>query len=431
MKTNIPKPVMGDESVTMKEAVMALIDNNTETSKTAVAQQIQYAQVSGITTVVVLGASILNGAFDDALEVLKAKSSLGLIRLNVVDEAVSGETSSDLLARLPTVLADYAGQEGVGCLVHIGGNDVSGSKPYSTASDDEKYTLATNLQSIIELIKAEGHRVVLSDISYRTYAGSVPPLDAGSTPFNENIVWPLIKQKLPECWDWEHDRPFVSMYNFVLENQELLAPDGIHLTPEGYPVLLNYWLTSVRRLFNLTSSYLDLPEGNAIVIDFTDDAAVPQPSKFITVADNKLVRDRHTTQGLEGLAVATVGVTGFGSSGRARPGDTTTGLTNNELNRTYIYTNQNPMEIYFCGLRPNSEGVLSLVASRTAAGREAYYTFEGVTVELDPVTDPAPIAEWSYRVNSTGVLRLDVEPIATSDNSYLNGVQLLSTNTPT
>ena len=381
------------------------------------------SRIPVVKTMVMLGASIMNSAFFTPSTVDKVKSRYGFKEVAIVNEAVAGNTTGDLLARLQPILDTYAGQEGVVFPIHIGGNDVSNLKPYATATETSIAETASNIQTIITMIRNAGHRVLLGNISYRTYNGTVPPESAGSLPFNTNIVEPTIRTMLPELWDGDSSAPFIDTYTFLQNNTQYLSSDGVHLTDEGGEAWRQYWFGKLSQLLTTESKALSAASGSKVVFDFNDQGTQTNP---LINSSGEHWFSGNTTTSLDGVGVATYNRDGLNAAGRGNAGDTTTSLTNNILLLTSIYTSGQLMTLQFSNMEPNITGTLKITASRSTNGgdRVGEYTVQGVTNIMNSESLPAPQSSFNFTTDEYGSFDLEVLPQTGSTFAYLNGAEI-------
>ena len=193
--------------------------------------------------IVILGASIMNGAFNNPVESSEYLHSISSDMGDLQEFAVAGDTIYDTLQDLPIALA--AQSEPALFIVHTGGNDVSGTRPYSTAEVYRKDRLENYLATIVADIKSAGHDVAIANITFRNYSDLLPDASNGSLPYNVEIFDPLIRELAPEWWSNETNRPILDLYQWSFDNQNLLSPDGVHYTAAGYDALREYILDVV------------------------------------------------------------------------------------------------------------------------------------------------------------------------------------------
>ena len=191
--------------------------------------------------VVILGASIFEGAFESADTVLPALTDFaakagftGTLR----SYARSGDTLTSTLLRHGDARTDLAATEGNNLyVVHSGGNNVSFSRPYpgNATSFETDYT------ALMQAITATD-RVVPLPLTKRLYGRADPnypnnPLDVaqgdaaseanGSKPYNDAIILPAIATHAPD-WLSASGAAHVDPYAFIDSHPETLSPDGVH-----------------------------------------------------------------------------------------------------------------------------------------------------------------------------------------------------------
>lgn len=213
--------------------------------------------------IVVLGASIMNGAFNNPVESVSYNHSIGSNLGDLAEYAVSGDTISDTVAALPAILA--AETEPCLFIMHIGGNDVSETRPYNTAAINRLDNLENGLIEVINTAKAAGHDFALANLTYRNYSDIRLDGSNGSLPYNYNIVEPLIRELTPEWWNFETDRPILDLYQWAFDNQNLMQGDGIHYTESGYDALREHILCVLADNYPKVSGYfIPLDSGSMI-----------------------------------------------------------------------------------------------------------------------------------------------------------------------
>lgn len=141
-----------------------------------------------------------------------------------VNEGVRGDTTTNALVRIDEVLAAHPHARYVG--VAFGTNDCWGGIPLET--------YRSQLQTIIDRIKAAGMTPVLATIPYS------PDSELAKLPdFNRAIAELRAANGLPEGPD---------LYALVQANESYLRPDGVHMTPEGSQALQRAWADVAARL---------------------------------------------------------------------------------------------------------------------------------------------------------------------------------------
>ncbi len=187
------------------------------------------------------GASLtVGGIKEDAFADALAERYAGY-RPYVVNEAVSGWTSTKLRQKLPEILARHPHARYVP--IHIGGNDVSIKRPFPGGAEK----LAANIEAILTEIRRAKKVPILARLTYRAYKAkgdkpAVPPEENGSGPYVDNVYDPLIAKLCPEFFDAKRKRGLVDLYGFYREHQDQIGGDGIHLKRAGYASFRDLWV---------------------------------------------------------------------------------------------------------------------------------------------------------------------------------------------
>jgi acyl-CoA thioesterase-1 len=147
---------------------------------------------------------------------LQAKIDAAGYRYKVINAGVSGETSSQGLARIQSIAAFHP----VVVIVEFGANDGLRGMPVAATTQ--------NLVSIVSALQAAGAKVVLAGMQ-------VPPNYGPQFAGAFRGIFPMIAQQRK-----------ASLIPFFLEgvggHPELNQEDGIHPTPEGYDIVVeNVW----------------------------------------------------------------------------------------------------------------------------------------------------------------------------------------------
>ena len=187
-------------------------------------------------------ASVLQSTFDNEKRTLADWEFWKLgAELEFYQFGNGGEYIQDAIDDAPSYISGLLAKgylpENITAVVHIGGNDVSGSIPYGSNKDTN--TNITNMRSRLEqlytILSEAGFTIVWLPITWRNY-GTVPPDSNGSEPFNTNIVEPFLRDIVgATSWDAESQKPKYDFYNFVkdefaLDNgflQDAVHPSGV------------------------------------------------------------------------------------------------------------------------------------------------------------------------------------------------------------
>ena len=154
----------------------------------------------------------------------------------VFNEGVSGDTSADGLALLPTLLANHPDSRFY--LILYGTNDALDTVPTPSGLDlqpgDSGYagSFKDNMQQIISMINDNGKVPYLAKIPYTTYTASDPYIQEYNQVIDELVASNNIGVIPPD------------LYCFFENNQDLLA-DGIHPDGVGYQDVAQFWLDTL------------------------------------------------------------------------------------------------------------------------------------------------------------------------------------------
>jgi uncharacterized repeat protein (TIGR02543 family) len=194
-----------------------------------------------------LGASIVSMSIDYADMNEKIKDVYGYDPL-IFNHGNSGKTVGWLDDNIQDILDSHPKAKFVA--VHIGGNNVSNTRPFSTMSDYYKDDFTDSYRSVINKIKAAGKIAVPGRLTFRDYENDQPDKpgvyggglqENGSLPFNTEIIDPIIQELTPDFYNSDAGWGLVDLYNNILNNQELLNNDGVHPTFEGREVFRDFW----------------------------------------------------------------------------------------------------------------------------------------------------------------------------------------------
>ncbi len=205
------------------------------------------------TRVVFLGASIIEQTFGRSLTTANAARTTAFraagLAVDVYGYGWSGYATNSIRSKVLEALAAFPTDTLF--VIHIGGNDVSATRPFATATDTEKTTLTNNYAALIADIGARKGDVILCPTTFRTYedqadiAALPNPRDAvfedeslGSKPYNDAIFIPAIAAWRPETINTDGN-PIVDLYNGTRNPYETyVSGDGVHPTnPAGLDIL--------------------------------------------------------------------------------------------------------------------------------------------------------------------------------------------------
>jgi lysophospholipase L1-like esterase len=152
------------------------------------------------------------------------RSVLGTDGPQLINAGVRGDTTTTALTRLDGVLRDHPRATHVG--VAFGTNDVWGRMTI------EQFTM--QLQQIVDRVRAAGKVPVLATIPYS------PESELAKLPeYNRAIARLQASNSLPAGPD---------LYALIAADPTLLAPDGVHTTPQGSQAIQRAWAEVASRL---------------------------------------------------------------------------------------------------------------------------------------------------------------------------------------
>lgn len=164
--------------------------------------------------------------------------------------AQSAEGFNSTIARVRDIIIPAVADTAANNLyvLHRSGNDVTINRPWSP--DQQGFWLGS-LQTLREMIEAEGSACLFGDVTYRSYpAEPGKPADNphnpdtainGSGPYNAFFVHPFIRDQNPRWWDFQNRRPRVEFHTFTRDRLGVLEPDGVHLEPDR-PDIFYAWI---------------------------------------------------------------------------------------------------------------------------------------------------------------------------------------------
>ena len=330
-------------------------------------------------------------------------------------------------------------------VVHLGGNNVSSSRPYVRADDYTTFT--ANLQAVYDELTVGGSKCYFMSLSKRLYvsAPAVTALpaadDDGSGPYNSQVWHPFIKSVNSEMWG--AGRPVLDMYGFVQRHEDrwLLTSDGIH-PRHGTWAGFQGWLLSRLAAKHQGIASEDLT-GRTFAINFVQNA--------FGVFTNAYNTARITQQGAtdEGSCVyagiddilgapsyflefSIKGWKGMNTAGAGAGAATVTTavLDDATLLGSSVFadaTSEATQDMIWSGMTPGLTGTIAFAASRNAAGanRTTDITVDGVTKTLNAATDATENEQiFDFTVDDDGKV------IATFDRNgstwgYVSGVAII------
>ena len=385
---------------------------------------------TGKMNIVVIGASILEQSFYALTDASSRFIKHGVIA-EVYNRATSGDTSANLLTKMPGYIAEFAGQESNTLFVlHIGGNDISQQGPYPGGSS----ALETNYAAIINSLHAAGFQVAPTSITYRIAPASNP-----SEPYNESVVIPLIEDLTPEWMDG--DVPVIDLNAFSNSIEGTgYEVDGIHPNGFGEASIREYIAEKVSGMLvagsvATFSSKCVIGSGTTtprhMLINFGEGNAMFGATNNIAVTGGATVGSLRNTD-YSPVSDFGFSMSGFGNSfsdGRTY-GVNELAIHNKTVSQSTMWVDQ-----YNTGLVSFEAGSFDPEATYTiryAASRDVLtpryteVTIGGVMQSMDATSDPRTFLEFSgvtgAQLLATGVT---VNVQAGTEYAYLAGLEII------
>ena len=370
---------------------------------------------NGVTSIVLIGASILEQSFYSESDAEKRFAKHGRLA-DVYKRAVSGDTSSDTLTKLPAILEEFKGFPGkVLFVLHTGGNDNS----QGTGYPDNGPLIGSNIEAIINGVKAAGFDIAVSSMTYR-----IPPASNPSEPYNTNVIIPKINSLLPEWMDGT--RPIIDLYTQTFDNSATwLEVDGIHPNGFGEASIREY--IAERVCFQLASNP-DYPapftSGKVYAEDLLINFGNTGGLGFLKSESNSVIADgtygavfRNMDHTLAtGFSFTVAGFVGNAPNG-VISGPNEKSIRNKNVNRSYMYVEQ-----------PNA-GMLTFNASSFKVGSKYTIRIASSREAVDERVTQFYVGGTPVQVNSTADSPefIEVNGI-TSEDLVAHGISVMSTN---
>ena len=204
--------------------------------------------INTIDTILILGESIIAWGLPSVLLKSRLDSTFPNNGITIVNEAVPGATINDLVLNINTYLNAQTSAN-VFVFVHIGTNDISGSRPWDGT---ENAAWVSQYDTIRTAIETKGFSYMFSDIlasnNFNSLVQDTLPFreDVGSLPFNTNIVNPYALLHSPE-YTFADGTPISDFYLWAYNDyvSYLDTVDGVHFTDLGYDNMITQFINTV------------------------------------------------------------------------------------------------------------------------------------------------------------------------------------------
>ncbi|WP_437395725.1 gliding motility-associated C-terminal domain-containing protein [Flagellimonas lutimaris] len=197
--------------------------------------------------VVVIGASIMEQVYGRDLVTPNATRTaewqVNNPNVDVYGYGFSGYDINQIIPEVLTAMNTPLFATNTLFMIHIGGNDVSATRPYNTATQPQLDAISQAYDDLYAAIDpARLNDVIVMPITFREYGTDdvYNNQELGSLPYNQEILIPKILANTPAQINSDGN-PIVDLYNFTRNTPETYSGDNIHPTvPDGEILLSDY-----------------------------------------------------------------------------------------------------------------------------------------------------------------------------------------------
>ncbi len=200
--------------------------------------------------VVVVGASIVNDVYGSDINnpntARTAQWNQNNVNVDVYGYGTDGHTIQNAIVTLGTAMNTHP--TNTLFMVHIGGNNVTATRPFATATNSQKQAIESDYDALYNSIPVGRLKdVVIMPMTFRLYnelEDLVNNPEEGSLPYNENILIPRIAANTPGQMNIDGN-PIIDLYHFTFQNYttyfDINNNDGIHPSqPVGVDALSQF-----------------------------------------------------------------------------------------------------------------------------------------------------------------------------------------------
>lgn len=396
-------------------------------------------QARAYTNIVVIGASIVEGSFGRDLTTPNslaqaALEGAGITGVNIYGYGWSGFTITQILPKISEAFAAFPNDDTL-FIIHIGGNNVTLTRPYATATQTELDGLRSELDELYSLIESRRDDVIVASLTFRDYDDiTADNEDNGSLPYITNEYAKRFNTRFQN----KDGMPVVDLYTWSYANRvDILAEDNIHLTNFGKQLLREFVPTRIKYLLDGTAmpepvSRVKVASAPVMVVF---GRTVPYGRNFVdpvtlhSGVPLALTAEDDTVSGLTYSAIPSTADTSVsGISDNSSGMDVITPqppLYVSEVTRQSIFTASAHNIIHqLNGLIAGEQVLISIVASRTSTTRLTRFSEVGNlgnTVTLDTGSTPPQLpVEITLTADANGVVSF-IQETASNNYSYIGG----------
>lgn len=399
-----------------------------------------------IQDLLILGASIMSSAYSDENTV---KSLMDAKYINssitVHPTAIAGSNVQDLKDSIDTTLANYSHIQNMLVLVHIGGNDVTSTRPFTDMTQLERDTFVSNYEYISDAIVTAGFIPIIADLTFRRY--KTTPIvttsneEDGSLPYNESLLYPLI-QTYSKYYSHSSGESIMQFYTLMYNHPEYMSYDGVHPNIDGNWYMKEHLVDTLGKINYIgrksratkTSNFpiFNKQDGTSMSIGVMD-GGMPDDIWISSASVGAWERQYFFGKNRAVTPYNIVGLDSFdaGAYSGGQTGDNSGFLHDYQLKNSLKINNGNFVVVTLEGLDNTKVYQIRLSGSENSGTDEQtqvsiggvdknYYTYSGGSANtLDGVQfdDIAPNAESKIGITLTPII----------GNGYLSGIDLLET----
>ncbi|WP_136465459.1 Ig-like domain-containing protein [Flagellimonas onchidii] len=211
--------------------------------------------------VVVVGASIMEQVYGRDLNTPNSARTTEWkasgVDVDVYGYGFGGSNINDIISVLETAMNTHTSNTLF--MVHIGGNNVTDTRPYNTATATQLQNISDDYDALITAIgQTRKEDVIIMPITFRTYdiAEDIYNNESlGSLPYNQDILIPKILANTPSQINIDGN-PIVDLYNFTRTNYLTYFDvgaagfDGVHPSVLGEDLLSEFMRTRAAYFIN-------------------------------------------------------------------------------------------------------------------------------------------------------------------------------------
>jgi len=217
--------------------------NLTATERAAVESYLSNKWIDTYIEVLMLGASKMDSVSQGNVLQSLINTTYGS-NVAIVDESTGGWTTTNLKNNIDSIISSNT--TATHALLNIGGNNVTATRPYSTATTEEKDTITDDLNYIVAALQTAGIEILPSSLGFSNYDGTtVASPENGVLPYSTNLINPILCAAAPN-YCYESGLPYSQLYELILNDYTTyLDVDNIHWTSAGKAAVQQHFVDTL------------------------------------------------------------------------------------------------------------------------------------------------------------------------------------------